>query len=217
MRTVRNEYRGLSDTTSALKAKDHTFKAHFHRRSLVYAGLVRVKSFVMKRPRSSEMGNAPLRRIKSAAAGDSQSKFQNSYSVAEGTFLVPRKQMNCNSSKIFSPRVSKWSVSKRGEKWRELRFKTQEYILRPDAALVYLEPFRDVAEEFVRKLYVIRDSNEEVPNFLIELYKWNLESKGAGQHSFRVLTDRACLQPVPPDQLNGGPGEMMDPVFHWTK
>ncbi|CAL1287367.1 unnamed protein product [Larinioides sclopetarius] len=67
-------------------------------------------------------------------------------------------------------------VSTHGEEWRQLRFKTQEYILKPSAALVYLEPFREVSEEFVRKLYVIRDSNDEVPNFLIELYKWNLES-----------------------------------------
>ncbi|KAF8785926.1 putative cytochrome P450 49a1 like protein [Argiope bruennichi] len=67
-------------------------------------------------------------------------------------------------------------VSSHGEEWRELRFKTQEYILKPAAALWYLEPFRDVSEEFVRKLYVVRDSNDEVPNFLMELYKWNLES-----------------------------------------
>ncbi|GBM68663.1 hypothetical protein AVEN_255390-1 [Araneus ventricosus] len=56
------------------------------------------------------MGNAPLRRSKSATVGDSQHKCQTRYREAEGTSdtsLVPRKQF---SSKTFSLRVSKLSA-----------------------------------------------------------------------------------------------------------
>ncbi|GBL82231.1 hypothetical protein AVEN_252416-1 [Araneus ventricosus] len=47
-----------------------------------------------------------------ATAEDCQNKCQNGYHVADGTSLVPRKQIHCNSSKTFSLRVSKLSVSK---------------------------------------------------------------------------------------------------------
>ncbi|GBL79264.1 hypothetical protein AVEN_92483-1 [Araneus ventricosus] len=50
------------------------------------------------------MGNAPLRHSKSAAGEYSLCKCQKGYRAAEdmsGTFLVPRKQINCNSSKMF--------------------------------------------------------------------------------------------------------------------
>ncbi|GBL91333.1 hypothetical protein AVEN_203485-1 [Araneus ventricosus] len=63
----------------------------------------------------AKIGNAPLWRTKSAAAGDSEGKSQNGYSATEVTSLVPRKQINCNSSKMFSPRVSKLLVSKSTE------------------------------------------------------------------------------------------------------
>ncbi|GBM02332.1 hypothetical protein AVEN_138452-1 [Araneus ventricosus] len=49
--------------------------------------------------------------IKSPAAGESRSKRQNGYHAAQGKALVPRKQMNCSSSKTFPPRVPKSSVS----------------------------------------------------------------------------------------------------------
>ncbi|GBM41620.1 hypothetical protein AVEN_168531-1, partial [Araneus ventricosus] len=61
------------------------------------------------------IGNALLQRSKSAAMGESQRKCQNGYQAAEGTSdasLVPQRQINCNSSKTFSIRVSKLSVSK---------------------------------------------------------------------------------------------------------
>ncbi|GBM89221.1 hypothetical protein AVEN_117334-2-1, partial [Araneus ventricosus] len=41
----------------------------------------------------------------------SQRKYQNVYGAAESTSLVPRKQINCKSPKLVSPRVSKLSVS----------------------------------------------------------------------------------------------------------
>ncbi|GBN91586.1 hypothetical protein AVEN_86360-1 [Araneus ventricosus] len=47
--------------------------------------------------RQNEIGNLPLRRTISAAAGDSQRKCQNGCRAAEGTSLVLRKQINYNS------------------------------------------------------------------------------------------------------------------------
>ncbi|GBN29055.1 hypothetical protein AVEN_248079-1 [Araneus ventricosus] len=53
------------------------------------------------------LGIAPFRCSKSDAACDSQRKCQNGYCAADGSSLVPRKQLNCNSSKTVSVRVSK--------------------------------------------------------------------------------------------------------------
>ncbi|GBN73086.1 hypothetical protein AVEN_6778-1, partial [Araneus ventricosus] len=49
--------------------------------------------------------NVPLRRSKSAAAGDSQRKCQNGYRTEDGASQVLEKQINCNSSQTFSLRV----------------------------------------------------------------------------------------------------------------
>ncbi|GBM61628.1 hypothetical protein AVEN_122246-1 [Araneus ventricosus] len=57
------------------------------------------------------MGKAPLRLTKSAAVADSKRECQNGYRAVEGTSLVPRKQINYNSSKTFSVRVSKLPAS----------------------------------------------------------------------------------------------------------
>ncbi|GBM65803.1 hypothetical protein AVEN_164692-1, partial [Araneus ventricosus] len=57
----------------------------------------------------------PLRRTKYATAGNSQRKSSNDYRAAEcvsGTSLVPLKQVNYNSSNMFSLGVSKLSLSK---------------------------------------------------------------------------------------------------------
>ncbi|GBN34290.1 hypothetical protein AVEN_34825-1 [Araneus ventricosus] len=50
--------------------------------------------------------------------GDSQRKCQNGYRAAEGTSLVPRKQINCNSSKNYSVGVSKNSIKRWYEQLR---------------------------------------------------------------------------------------------------
>ncbi|GBM85053.1 hypothetical protein AVEN_31201-1, partial [Araneus ventricosus] len=60
------------------------------------------------------IGNAQLRRTNFAAAGDFQRKCQNGSHAAEGAPLIPRKQINCDSSKMLSPGVSKLSISKVG-------------------------------------------------------------------------------------------------------
>ncbi|GBL99308.1 hypothetical protein AVEN_147564-1 [Araneus ventricosus] len=51
-----------------------------------------------------------IQRTKSTTARDSQRKCQNGYRSIEYTYLVPIKQVSCNSSKTFSVRVSKLSV-----------------------------------------------------------------------------------------------------------
>ncbi|GBN65576.1 hypothetical protein AVEN_58613-1 [Araneus ventricosus] len=57
-----------------------------------------------------QIGNAPLRLSKSAAAEDSQLKCQNGYRAADDTSLVLREQIICNCSKSFSLRVSKFQI-----------------------------------------------------------------------------------------------------------
>lgn len=49
--------------------------------------------------------------------------------------------------------------------------------MKPKAVQAYLNPMQDVAREFVDKMAKNRDKNNEVPNFLGELYKWALECK----------------------------------------
>ncbi|GFQ86909.1 probable cytochrome P450 49a1 [Trichonephila clavata] len=63
-----------------------------------------------------------------------------------------------------------------GEEWHHLRTRTQEHLLKPAAVLKYFDALQDVAREFVQTIFKNRDSNNEVPNFIRELYKWTLES-----------------------------------------
>ncbi|XP_054706842.1 LOW QUALITY PROTEIN: uncharacterized protein LOC129216650 [Uloborus diversus] len=63
-----------------------------------------------------------------------------------------------------------------GKEWHDLRSKTQKHLLKPKAIEYYLVPMQEVAKDLVNKIYLSRDSNKEVPNFLDELYKWSLES-----------------------------------------
>ncbi|GFT29902.1 probable cytochrome P450 49a1 [Nephila pilipes] len=63
-----------------------------------------------------------------------------------------------------------------GEEWHHLRGKTQEHLLKPAAVLKYFNSLQDVAIEFVQTIFENRDSNNEIPNFVRELYKFTLES-----------------------------------------
>lgn len=63
-----------------------------------------------------------------------------------------------------------------GKEWWELRSKTQKHLLKPKAVQAYLNPMQDVARDFIKKMLHDKDSNQEIPNFLGELYKWSLES-----------------------------------------
>lgn len=63
-----------------------------------------------------------------------------------------------------------------GEEWHHLRGRTQEHLLRPSAVLKYFDALQDVAKEFVQTIFKNRDFNNEIPDFVRELYKWTLES-----------------------------------------
>ena len=52
--------------------------------------------------------------------------------------------------------------------------------MKPRAIQAFLDPMQDVARDLVHKIYKVRDSNKEVPDFLGELYKWALECISLG-------------------------------------
>jgi cytochrome P450 len=63
-----------------------------------------------------------------------------------------------------------------GKEWHDLRKRVQKHLMKPKAIMEYLVPMQEVAADFVKRMIEIKDSNNEVPNFLEELYKWALES-----------------------------------------
>ncbi|KAG8188716.1 hypothetical protein JTE90_003972 [Oedothorax gibbosus] len=67
-------------------------------------------------------------------------------------------------------------LSVQGKEWHHLRSKTQKHLLKPKVAIEYLEPIQDVARDLVKRIYEIKNSKNEVPNLLIEFYKYTLES-----------------------------------------
>ncbi|XP_054706268.1 probable cytochrome P450 301a1, mitochondrial [Uloborus diversus] len=63
-----------------------------------------------------------------------------------------------------------------GKEWHDLRSKTQKHLLKPRAVEAYLLPMQEVARDFTERIKIRKDANEEVPEFLEDLYKWALES-----------------------------------------
>ncbi|CAB3359766.1 Hypothetical predicted protein [Cloeon dipterum] len=66
-----------------------------------------------------------------------------------------------------------------GQKWHDFRVQVQQVVLQPAVARQYISPLNDIANDFMDRIDLLRDSNSELPGaFLGELYKWALESIG---------------------------------------
>uniref|UniRef100_A0A1W7RAQ8 Putative cytochrome P450 301a1, mitochondrial n=1 Tax=Hadrurus spadix TaxID=141984 RepID=A0A1W7RAQ8_9SCOR len=63
-----------------------------------------------------------------------------------------------------------------GKEWHEFRTSVQQTMLRPKSVLNYIGPMDEVANDMICRIQKLKDVNEEVPDFLNELYKWALES-----------------------------------------
>lgn len=64
-----------------------------------------------------------------------------------------------------------------GDEWYRLRSAVQQMMMRPKAVTAYLPLVNEVASDFVDGISRIKDSNGDVPNFLNEIAKWNIECK----------------------------------------
>ncbi|KAG8178823.1 hypothetical protein JTE90_015376 [Oedothorax gibbosus] len=96
----------------------------------------------------------------------------------EGTYP---SRMEFSSLKAYRELRKEWYTThgllvEQGKKWQDLRHKTQKHLMKPAAIQAYLEPMQEVARDFIKRMNDIKDSNNEVPNLLHELYKWALES-----------------------------------------
>lgn len=70
-------------------------------------------------------------------------------------------------------------VSDQGETWYKLRSKVNPVMMHPRAVKSYVEPVDVVSTDFVKKMGIMRDKNDEMPaNFATELGAWALESIG---------------------------------------
>ena len=64
-----------------------------------------------------------------------------------------------------------------GEKWHEARFKVQQDLMRPKAALYYLNEIDTVADDFVSLIRHLRSKEDQtIENFLPIIYRFTLES-----------------------------------------
>jgi len=64
-----------------------------------------------------------------------------------------------------------------GPKWDAFRKQVQQILLPPTTARKYIEPLNTIAGDFLTRMADMRDENDELPeNFLMEIYKWALES-----------------------------------------
>ena len=64
-----------------------------------------------------------------------------------------------------------------GEKWHEARFKVQQDLMRPKAALYYLNEIDAVADDFVSLIRQLRSKEDQsIENFLPIIYRFTLES-----------------------------------------
>ncbi|XP_054706267.1 probable cytochrome P450 12a4, mitochondrial isoform X2 [Uloborus diversus] len=87
----------------------------------------------------------------------------------------------------------------KGKEWHDLRSKTQKHLMKPKAIEAYMIPMQDVAQDFIKKIFLARDSSKEVPYFLEELYKWALESIAV----IGLDTRLECLQKDLPNDSDG--------------
>lgn len=70
-------------------------------------------------------------------------------------------------------------VSDQGETWHKMRTAVNPVMLRPATVRSYLPTVDDIAKEFVQKMHILRDANNEMPaDFGTELSMWALESVG---------------------------------------
>lgn len=70
-------------------------------------------------------------------------------------------------------------VNDQGETWHQMRTAVNPVMLRPLTVKAYIPAVDQVAIEFVQKMHVLRDANEEMPaDFGTELSLWALESIG---------------------------------------
>ncbi|KAJ9592119.1 hypothetical protein L9F63_001347 [Diploptera punctata] len=66
-----------------------------------------------------------------------------------------------------------------GKQWDEFRCQVQQVMLQSGAAKNYVGPLNQVADDFMSRMEILKDENQELPdNFLGEIYKWALESIG---------------------------------------
>lgn len=86
-----------------------------------------------------------------------------------------------------------------GKDWWDLRQRTQKHLMKPRAVQAFLDPMQDVARDLVKKIFENRDSNQEVPDLLEELYKWSLESVALVGLDTRL----GCLQANLPADSDG--------------
>lgn len=49
--------------------------------------------------------------------------------------------------------------------------------MKPKVSIQYLDPVQNVARDLIKRMYATRNSNNEVPNFMEDLYKYTLECK----------------------------------------
>ncbi|XP_046403334.1 probable cytochrome P450 301a1, mitochondrial [Ischnura elegans] len=94
-----------------------------------------------------------------------------------------------------------------GEKWLLARSKANQPMLQPRISKRYIQPIGNVAQEFIDRLYNLKDSKDEMPaDFINELFKWSIESI-----AFVALDTRlGCLVPNLPKESE--PQKMIDAV-----
>nr|QST15060.1 CYP362A7 protein [Diaphanosoma celebensis] len=79
-----------------------------------------------------------------------------------------------------------------GEDWWKLRSKAQQPMMKPKNIYNYLPAINDIGDEFIDRIRLIRQENNEMkPDFINELYRWALESVAVVALNTRL----GCLSP----------------------
>ncbi|KAK7503358.1 hypothetical protein BaRGS_00005279 [Batillaria attramentaria] len=78
------------------------------------------------------------------------------------------------------------------EEWYRLRSAVQQLMMRPKEVVPFLPGVDQVALDFVSHLKQLRNADNEVPNFAVELARWSLESSGISCFDTRLgfLTEK---------------------------
>lgn len=64
-----------------------------------------------------------------------------------------------------------------GEQWLKMRLATNPIMMKPQIVRSYVDPIDQVAREFIDKIKLMRDANDEMPDeFGNELCQWALET-----------------------------------------